>query len=152
MNFSLPPILMLLVMVHWLLTNFQHSRMSIKTSGKQFPGTVTPWPVYRGVFQLLLNHTTAINNLPPLINNNQAGKAPSRHKQNKFMEDHGFFPGSKPKARQLAKALFGLKTEENHSGSHSHSPHLISMEQLQTVHLDNIADCNLCSVVGEIRF
>lgn len=42
MNFSLPLLLMLLVMEHWLLTHFQYGEMSPVTSGNLFSGSLSP--------------------------------------------------------------------------------------------------------------
>lgn len=56
MNFSLPLLLMLLVMEHWLLTHFQYGEMSPVTSGNLFSGSLSEQTEICPVLSLFSHH------------------------------------------------------------------------------------------------
>lgn len=150
MNFSLPLLLNAACHGALVVDSFPTQRNVPCNLWKQAPWlSVTTRPSQRNVSKLPLSHTTAINNLSPRMKNNQ------RWKKNATLQAHRMnlwrirIHFQVLKARQYSS--FSVKTEAKRSEVQIHSPHLISMEQLQTAHLDNITNSNRASVVCQIR-
>lgn len=132
MNFSLPLLLMLLVMEHWLLTHFQYGEMSPVTSGNLFSGSLSLLAQQTEicpVLSLFSHHWN--NNLSSWINN-QSWRGNFHSTLNKFTKDQGFFPNFKPKTGYRFKACFTIKNWSK-SLSGVYSPYFISTNLVITL-------------------